>query len=153
MAEAMLPPDQVGLRRQVLTGKDCELWAMTRTIDRQRYGPAAVSHLALLNTGRTPLHLRDIEVSWSTTHLFRCHRPGVIEPRISWMLLDERSFGMLAARTRQQGLRGFGVERTVHEVVVHLDQPEVQQLAFQVSWGFATPSYEMGFFLPALEDQ
>ena len=149
----MLPPEKLGLRRQVLTGEGCELWAMTRTLDQQRYGAGAANHLALLNTGKAPLHLKVIEVSWLGAGTLRWQRPGMIEPRSSWTLLDERSFGVLVSLTRQQGLRGFGMERTMHEVVVHLDLPDVQQLAFQVSWGFATPSYEMGFFLPALEDE
>ena len=149
----MLPPEKLSLRRQVLMGEGCELWAMTRTLDRQRHGPMAATHLSLLNPGKVPLHLDALEVSWLEGGTLRWHRPGVIEPQGSWTLLDERSFDVLVALTRQQGRRGFGVQGTVHEFAVHLDQPETQRLAFQVSWGFATPGYDMGFFLPALGDQ
>ncbi|KQR07157.1 hypothetical protein ASF71_21195 [Deinococcus sp. Leaf326] len=76
----------------------------------------------------------------------------MVEPRSFWTVLDERSFDVLVAMTRREGRRGFGVQEVVHEIVVHLDQPRPRSLAFQVSWGFPTPSYDMGFFLPALED-
>lgn len=147
----MLPLEKLGLRRRVLASEGCQLWATTRTIDRQRCGPAACTQLSLLNAGAVPLHIQSIEVSWLMAGTFCWYRPGWVEPGASWTLLDERSFDVLIALTRQKGRRGFGMQGVVHEVVVHLDQPEPLQLAFEVSWGFATPSYDMGFFLPALE--
>jgi hypothetical protein len=149
----MLPPEKLGRWRRLLQEEGCELWAATRTMDHLRFGATAATQLILLNTGSVPLRIRDIEVNWliaSTS--FHWYRPGVVEPGGRWTLLDERSFDVLMALTRQRQRRGFGMEGTVHQVVVHLDEPRPLQLAFEVSWGFATPDYDMGFFLPALEE-
>lgn len=103
----MQPLEKLGLRRQVLTGEGCELWAITRTIDRQRYGPAAATHLTLLNTGTVPLHIQSIEVGWLMAGMFCWSRPGLVEPGASWTLLDERSLDVLVSMTRQKGRRGL----------------------------------------------
>lgn len=151
MCRVMLPPEKLSLRRWVLAGDGCELWARTRTLDQQRYGPATATHLALLNTGTTLLHITAMEVCWATSRPFRWHRPGVIEPRCLLDPAGRAQFGMLVTLTRHQGLQGFGAERTMHQLVVRLDRPWEQQLAVQVSSGFATPGDDLGFFLPALE--
>lgn len=106
-----------------------------------------------MNTGPVALHIREIEVSGLIGKAFLWHRPGIVEPRSFWTVLDERSFDVLVAMTRREGRRGFGVQEVVHEIVVHLDQPMPRSLAFQVSWGFPTPNYDMGFFLPAFDER
>ncbi|KQR08211.1 hypothetical protein ASF71_20825 [Deinococcus sp. Leaf326] len=128
------------------------LWAATRTIDGLRSGPTAATQLVLVNMGPVALHIRDIEVNWLIRGTFYWYRPGVVEARGSWTLLDDRSFDVLMAMTRREGRRGFGMQGVIHKVVVHLDEPTPLELAFEVSWGFMTPSADMGFFLPALED-
>lgn len=148
----MLPLDKVGTWRPLSGGDLWQLWAYTRTIDRQRFGPAAATGVALLNSGNVPLHIQNMEVRWPVGTPVSWHRPGLVEPGESWTLLDPRSFDSLIALARQHGRRGFGVEGVVHEVVVHLDQPRPARLAFEVSWGFATPGYDLGFFLPALDE-
>ena len=148
----MLPPEQLGLWRQ-LPGDDLwQLWAQTRTIDRQRFGPRAATLLTLLNTGPAPLQIRDLEVDWTPGGAVHWKRPGRVEPGASWTLLDTRSFDALVALARQHGRRGFGLQGTVHRVTVNLDGPRPARLPFEVAWGFATPNYDLGFFLPALDD-
>ncbi|KQQ99095.1 hypothetical protein [Deinococcus sp. Leaf326] len=148
----MLPSEQLGKWRQVLGATDAELWATTRTVDSLRSGPTAATQLVLLNTGPVALYIRDIEVKGLIGGAFFWDRPGVVEPEDSWTVLDKRSFDVLMGMTRQAGRRGFGMQGIVHEVVIHLDRPKPRQLDFQVSWGFATPEYDMGFFVSAHGD-
>lgn len=145
----MLSSNPLELRRQVLTGDGCALWAMTHLADRQRYGRTAVTRLSLTNTGQTPLHLETVEVSC----LLPCLQREAIEPHQSLTVLDERSLNGMVSRARQQGRRGFGVSGVVYNFVFHLNQPKVQQLSIQVFWGFATASHDMGFFVLALADE
>lgn len=147
----MLPPEKLGRWRQLPGHATGQLWAQTRTVDRQRFGPAAATTLVLLNSGAVPLHIRDMEVGWQPGGTVGWTRPGRVEPGAAWTLLDTRSFDALVALARQHGRRGFGLAGTVHSVTVNLDQPAPARLTFEVAWGFATPSYDLGFFLPALD--
>ena len=148
----MLPLENLGTWRLLLEGEAWQLFAYSRTIDRLRHGPTAATALVLRNCGRVPLHLRNMEVRWSAGAPLAWGRPGLVEPEGHWILLDTRSFDALVALARQGGRRGFGVGGTLHEVTVHLDQPRLAQLTFGVCWGFATPDYDLGFFLPLLDD-
>ena len=148
----MLPPDQLGLWRQLPSGDTGQLWAYTRTVDRQRFGPAAATTLVLRNAGPAPLHIRDMDIGWQPGGTVVWNRPGHLEPGASWVLLDTRSFDALVALARQHGRRGFGLQGTVHTVTVNLDQPGPARLPFEVGWGFATPNHDLGFFLPVLDD-
>lgn len=96
-----------------------------------------------------------LELSWQSGRPNRFELPQgkAIAPGSAWTVLDPYSYAELSRQARQQGLRSFGVGDTVHDLTVRLDHPGGQRLTFQVSWGFATPEYDMGFFLPALEDE
>ena len=146
----MLPLERLGLWRSLSEVDGCQLWAASRKFDRHLHGPTAATSVVLLNTGHVALHISHIEVlPWHTGAPIVWHRPGLVEPGESWILLDVRSLDTLIALMRQHGRRGFGTEGIVHRLVVHLDQPRAVQVEFKVSWGFSTPSYDMGFFLPS----
>lgn len=138
-------------RRQVLEQDGCEVWVITRPLDRARFGPAAATVLTLLNAQPAPLFIGEITVQWLTGPPVRWSQPGWIESGAVLTLLDGQSFDILMGSTRRQGRRGFGIQEVPHTLTLCVYAPIVTELTLEVRWGFAMPNDEMGFFLPLLD--
>lgn len=142
-------------RTLVLDAGPAQLWATASLQDRRQHGPAATTTLTLRNTGTRVLRVQQVQVSWhlGADYTLWWPRHSCVPPGTAWTVLDDSTCGLLRGLAHQHGQPGFAMGETRHTVRVCLGAPWALMLAADVYWGFATPQWGLGFFIPALESR